>query len=200
MTATVAPDAPAGFRRAVTTLTRGHLREGVEIGELAAPARLAPWTHAVSVTLTHPLTGDEAATGRMVLLHDPDGVPAWEGTLRVVIFASCEVEGEMAQDSMLPQVAWSWLTEALAAAGADHVALGGTVTATSSTRFGDIAGPPRTDELEVRASWTAVGDDLSHHLSAFAAFLASAAGLPPEGVTPFRLTRNSSGLTGAHQK
>jgi hypothetical protein len=199
MTATVAPDAPAGFRRAIATLARGHLRDGIEIGELAAPARLAPWTHAVSVTLTHPYTGVESATGRMVLLHDPDGVAAWEGTLRVVIFASCEVEGEMAQDPMLPQVAWSWLTEALTSHDVDHVALGGTVTATSSTRFGDIAGPPRTDELEVRASWTALGDDLSHHLTAFAAFLASAAGLPPEGVTPFRVTRHPSGVTGFHE-
>lgn len=200
MTAMAPPDAPAGFRRAVASLTQGHLREGIEIAELAAPARLAPWTHAISVTLSHPFTGDEAATGRLVLLHDPDGVAAWDGTLRVVIFASCEVEGEMAQDPMLPQVAWSWLTEALAAADVDHVALGGTVTATSSTRFGDIAGPPRTDELEVRASWTAVGEDLSHHLTAFSAFLASAAGLPPEGVTPFRITRHPSGLTAAHER
>jgi hypothetical protein len=198
MAATVAPEAPAAFRRAVDTLSRGHVREGIEIGDLAAPTRLAPWTHAMSVTLTHPYTGNEAATGRVVLLHDPDGVAAWEGTLRLVIFASCEVEGEMAQDSMLPQVAWSWLTEALAAADVDYVALGGTVTGTSSTRFGDIAGPPRTDELEVRASWTAVGEDLSRHLTAFAAFLSAAAGLPPEGVTPFRIARHSSGLTAAH--
>jgi hypothetical protein len=199
MTATVAPDAPAGFRRAVATLTRGHVRDGVEIGELAAPARLAPWTHAISVTLHNSYTGVELASGRMVLLHDPDGVAAWEGTLRVVIFASCEVDGTMAVDQMLPQVAWSWLTDALAVHDVDHVALGGTVTATSSTRFGDIAGPPRTDELEVRASWTAVGNDLSRHLTAFSTFLASAAGLPPEGVTPFRVSRHSHGVTSVNE-
>ena len=183
MTATVAPDAPAGFRRAVATLTRGHVREGVEIGELAAPARLAPWTHAISVTLHNAHTGAELASGRVVLLHDPDGVAAWEGTLRVVIFASCEVDGTMATDQMLPQVAWSWLTEALAAHDVDHVALGGTVTTTASTRFGDIAGPQTSVTIELRASWTAEDADLAPHLLAFADLLCTAAGLPPEGVT-----------------
>ena len=49
----------------------------------------------------------------------------------------------IAQDPLLPEVAWSWLTESLEASGAGFHALGGTVTATSSTRFGDIAGPQR---------------------------------------------------------
>ncbi len=34
-------------------------------------------------------------------------------------------------------------------------ALGGTVTATTSVRYGDISGPPRAHQLELRASWTA---------------------------------------------
>ena len=37
--------------------------------------------------------------------------------------------------------------------------------------------------MEMRASWTADGIDLSSHVEAFAAVLANVAGLPPEGVT-----------------
>ncbi len=85
-------------------------------------------------------------------------------------------------DPLLPEVAWSWLTESLDASGAGYSALGGTVTATSSTRFGDIAGPQRADDLEMRASWTA-DERTDLHLQAFAGFCAVAAGLPPEGVT-----------------
>ena len=95
----------------------------------------------------------------MILLFDPDGVDAWGGSLRIVVFATCELDAEIAQDPLLPEVAWSWLTESLEACGAGYSALGGTVTATSSTRFGDIAGPQRADDLEMRASWTADEQD-----------------------------------------
>jgi hypothetical protein len=187
---------PAEFRRAVDRLDEARIRAEIEIGPLPAPARLAPWSHAISVTLHErtlhertlheggrdPATDAEAASGRMILLYDPEGVSAWGGNLRIVVFATCELERDIAVDPLLPDVAWSWLTEALEGSGASFDALGGTVTATSSTRFGDIAGPHRTDDLELRASWTASGNT-ALHLQAFAGFLASAAGLPPEGVT-----------------
>ncbi|SLA07171.1 outer membrane receptor protein [Mycobacteroides abscessus subsp. abscessus] len=63
-------------------------------------------------------------------------------------------------------------------------ALGGTVTSTTSVRYGDIAGPPRAHQLELRASWTApTADGLGGHLEAFCEVLSSAAGLPPVGIT-----------------
>ncbi len=173
---------PAEFRRAVSRLDAARTRREVELGALPAPARLAPWSHAVSVTLYSGGREDEAASGRLILLYDPDGVQTWGGTLRVVVFATCELDIEIAQDPLLPDVTWSWLTEALESNGAHFSALGGTVTATSSTRFGDIAGPARTDDVELRASWTA-DEHTDRHLQAFADFLAAAAGLPPEGVT-----------------
>jgi hypothetical protein len=124
----------------------------------------------------------ESASGRLILLHNPDGVDAWDGTLRIVIFVTAEVDDEIARDPLLPDVAWSWLTDCLELSGAAFTALGGTVTSTSSTRFGDIAGPGRTDDLELRASWTATDDQTGRHLAAFAELLAIASGLPPEGV------------------
>lgn len=181
--------APAGFRRAVAELTRPNLRSGTEIAELPAPTQLAPFTHAVSVTIVGS-DDEEAASGRLVLLHDPEGVDAWEGTFRIVVFGTCEIDTSMAADSLLPDVAWTWLTERLAAHGVEYLALGGTVTVTSSNRFGDIAGPPRVDELELRASWTATSPHVGVHLAAFADFLATSAGLPPEGIAAIREPRH----------
>lgn len=184
-TDTAALAAPAGFRRAVAELSHPQLRPGTEVAELPSPTQLAPYTYAVSVTLAGP-DDQEAASGRLVLLHDPEGVEAWEGTFRIVVFGTCEIDTSMAADALLPTVAWTWLTERLAARQVDFLALGGTVTITSSNRFGDIAGPPRIDELELRASWTAASPHVGVHLAAFADFLATAAGLPPEGVATIR--------------
>jgi len=182
MTGSMTAAGPAAFRRAVARLDVARLRTEIEVGPLPAPARLAPYSHAVSAAVYPRGAEEESASGRLVLLFDPDGVPAWDGELRIVAFATCELDAEIAQDPLLPEVAWTWLTESLDASGAGYHALGGTVTATSSTRFGDIAGPQRADDLEMRASWTAdANTDL--HLEAFAGFLAAAAGLPPEGVT-----------------
>src|SRR5207249_190111 len=127
--------------------------------------------------------GSEAATGRLVLLYDPDGAEAWDGVLRLVAFASAELEPEIAADPLLPEVGWSWLTGALAERGAKHVAAGGTVTQTTSTRFGDLHGPRTSVTFELRGSWTAQTPQIGPHLLAFADLLCTAAGLPPEGVT-----------------
>lgn len=182
---TAALAAPAGFRRAVAELSHPSLRAGAEVAELPSPTQLAPYSYAVSVTILGP-EDEEAASGRLVLLHDPEGVDAWEGAFRIVVFGTCEIDTSMAADALLPEVAWAWLTERLTAHEVDYLALGGTVTITSSNRFGDIAGPPRIDELELRASWTATSPHVGVHLAAFADFLATAAGLPPDGVATIR--------------
>lgn len=173
--------APAEFAAAVRSLGTAKPRSEVRVEEVRPPQKLAPWTHALALSVI--VGDDEPATGRLVLLHDPAGYEAWEGTLRLVGFVSAELDAEMAGDPLLPEVGWSWLLEALDAAGAEHRAAGGTVTQTSSTRFGDLAGPRRTCDLELRASWTPAGQDISAHLRAFADLLCTAAGLPPAGVT-----------------
>lgn len=174
-------EAPAVFLRAVRSLELARPRPEVEIERLRAPQRLAPWAHAIGARVL--AGGEEIATARLVLLHDPDGPEAWEGTLRVVVYLRAELEAELAGDPLLPAVGWSWLTEALHGAAARNTALGGTVTQTSSARFGDIAGPERTDDVELRASWTPLDEDLRAHCDAFCEMLATAAGLPPVGVS-----------------
>ena len=115
--------------------------------------------------------------------------PPTDSSVRVML---ARLDPEQVGDEMLPTVGWSWLTEALEQNGAAHVALGGTVTQTSSVRFGDIAGPRRDDDVELRASWTPVGGDgsgvdLRCHAEAFCTLVSTAAGLPPVGIA--QLTR-----------
>jgi hypothetical protein len=183
-----APAPPPEFQQAVASLRAVRPRPELVLSPLDAPPRLAPWTWAFSVetgTGADGASADEPDTsGRLILLHDPEGQDAWEGTFRLVCFVQARLEPEQLGDEMLPVVGWSWLTEALEQAGAEHVALGGTVTQTSSVRFGDIAGPRRDDDVELRASWTPLGADLSRHAEAFCALVSSAAGLPPVGALP----------------
>ncbi|MBG6137996.1 DUF3000 domain-containing protein [Longispora fulva] len=172
---------PDPFRRAVEGLRSVHPRAEILLEEITAPKRLAPYAFALGATvLRH---DDEVATGRLVLLHDPAGHEAWEGTLRLVTYVTADVEPEIAADQMLPEVSWSWLIDALSAAGAGHRAAGGTVTQTLSTRFGGLAGEPAAADVELRASWTPLDpDELGAHLEAWCVLLASTAGLPPPGV------------------
>jgi hypothetical protein len=173
---------PAIFRAAVASLTSTRVRREVRVEPLRPPQRLAPWSYAISADVRN-AGGDELATGRLVLLHDPDGVEAWDGVLRLVAFASAELDEQMGTDDLLPAVGWSWLIGALDERKAAYRAAGGTVTQTTSTRFGDLAGPSTAIALELRASWTAETADMAPHLCAFVDMLCLAAGLPPEGVT-----------------
>lgn len=179
---------PALFAEAVTALVAVRPRQEITFATLPAPQRLAPWTHAISAEVCPPGTGeDEAptATARLVLLYDPDGQQGWHGVLRLVVYVRAELDSELAGDPLLPEVGWSWLTEALQTSGAGFTALGGTVTQTSSVRFGEIAGPVHSHEIELRASWTPLDAGLTAHASAFCSLLATAAGLPPVGVSSF---------------
>jgi hypothetical protein len=168
---------PASFRRAVTALSAVELRPEVTLNELPAPQRLAPYAVALSATVTR--AGEELADGRLVVLHDPDGQAVWEGETRCVAYLQAPIDVEIASDPMLPSVGWSWLCDALALAGAEHRAAGGTVTRTTSERFGALSDHPAAADVEIRASWSPVGTDLGPHLVAFGELLCTAAGLPP---------------------
>lgn len=185
--------APVTFTRAVATLSAAAVRPEVRVESVRPPQRLAPWSHAIAAEVLAGLTGDTpATTGRLVLLHDPDGHEAWHGTLRLVAFATAELDDAMSIDPLLPEVGWSWLTGALAERDAAFTAAGGTVTHTLSSRFGDLSGPATTASIELRASWTALDSDLGPHLLAFTDVLAAAAGLPPEGIAVIGASRRRS--------
>jgi hypothetical protein len=186
---TLVPDPtapPAQFQQAVASLRAVRPRPELLFSALDAPPRLAPYTWAFSLEADAGRPGEDLdepdTSGRLILLHDPDGQAVWEGTFRLVCFVQARLEPEQLGDELLPVVGWSWLTESLGDRGAEYVALGGTVTQTRSVRFGDIAGPRRADDVELRASWTPVGTDMTRHAEAFCGLVAAAAGLPPVGA------------------
>ncbi len=165
-----------------------RVRREIELGPIRPPQRLAPFSYAIGAEVKHaetavvPEQSEGDAFGRLILLHDPDGSEAWDGTMRLVAYIQADLDPSEAIDQLLPEVAWSWLVEALDARAEHFTALGGTVTATTSVRYGDISGPPRAHQLELRASWTATTPDLATHVQAFCEVLEHVAGLPPVGV------------------
>lgn len=174
---------PADFSAALAALATVHPRPEIVVEHIPAPQRLAPWSHAIGLQVAAPDDPEEElASGRFIVLFDPDGHEAWQGTTRCVGFVSASTDSDMVDDSMFSEVAWSWLTDALADSGARHHSVGGTVTRTASTRFGSIAAPEHSVDVEIRASWTAEGTDLDRHLQAFLEVLGNAAGLPPAGI------------------
>lgn len=163
----------------------------IELGPIRPPQRLAPYSYAIGAEVRHAdneaseqaVYSEGDAFGRLILLYDPHGDEAWNGTLRLVAYVQADLDAALAADPLLPEVAWSWLVDALESRSEPLNALGGTVTATSSVRYGDIAGPPRAHQLELRASWTPTSVALRPHVEAFCEVLAYAAGLPPAGIT-----------------
>ncbi len=180
---------PSEFSAAVESMHDVNLRPEITLGTIRPPQRPAPYSHAIGLEVSK--GNDDAPTnrpdgdafGRLILLHSPEAEEAWEGSMRLVAYIQADMDDAVANDPLLPDVAWQWLNESLAEAGAGFTNLGGTVTSTASVRFGEIGGPPRAYQLEMRASWTADGIDLSSHVEAFSAVLALVAGLPPVGVT-----------------
>lgn len=189
---------PEEFRAAVAQMRAARLRPEIFCEEMPAPQRIAPFASALSADVS--VDGDDVGTGRIVLLHDPAGNDAWAGTFRCVAYARAEIDPEMANDPLLGEVGWTWLSEALAAHGAGYVAPSGTVTKVASESFGSMSEEGATAQLEIRASWTPVAEpgqpvDLGPHVEAWAELLCTASGLPPvpEGVAPLPSRRGQRG-------
>jgi hypothetical protein len=187
-----APATPEEFLAAVDRMHAARLRPEIFCEEMPAPQRIAPFASALSADVT--VEDEDVGTGRIVLLHDPAGNDAWGGTFRCVAYARAEIDPEMANDPLLGEVGWSWLTEALDAHGADYGAPSGTVTKVSSESFGSMAEEEATAQLEIRASWTPQGD-IADHVEAWGELLCTASGLPPvpEGVAPLPSRRGQRG-------
>jgi hypothetical protein len=185
---TADPDVPPEFVQALHELKDERLRAEVRLTEIPAPARLAPYAVALTADIRATAGGlpelEEPASGRFVLLHDPAGQEAWEGTSRIVTLVRACLDPEAGGDPLLCEAAWSWVEEALAWSGATHHALGGTVTRVMSQSFSGLAERPGEVEVEIRASWSPQGP-MGPHLAAWSMIICTAGGLPPlpDGVT-----------------
>ncbi|HEX4361340.1 MAG TPA: DUF3000 domain-containing protein [Pseudonocardia sp.] len=177
---------PPIFRQAVDALQAVQPRSELRLVDIDPPRRLAPHSFAMGVELAEDDEDDDDAvdvTGRLVLLHDPEARDAWAGTFRIVCYLRAPLDVEQADDPLLLAVGWSWLTDALETCRAGYAALGGTVTRTCSARFGDIPGPTRADDVELRASWTPSDTEFGRHAEAFYRLVTHAIGLPEVGVS-----------------
>lgn len=194
------------FGTALEQVRAVSLRSEFVLDETPAPARLAP--HAVAL-VAEPAEGvDVPASGRFVLLHDPDGVDEWHGEFRCVIFARFDMDPEVGGDPLLPDVAWSWLVDALHHVPVVESSLGGTVTCSAGASFGSLADRPPDTVVELRASWTPAGTTdgppeaaIGQHVLAWGDLLALGAGLAPRtpdvaDVATRRRHRNGSPTAG----
>jgi Protein of unknown function (DUF3000) len=186
---TAQSSSPPLFGAALTAIAEVSLRPEIELEPLPAPRRLASFGHAVAAAVLDP-GGEELGDGRFVVLFEPAGHEEWLGVFRFVTLIQAELEPEIADDPLLSEVAWSWLTESLAQHGAEWVALGGTVSRCASQSFGELVQRPPVTTVELRASWTPatpsggwtpdrVRDCFGDHFSAWGDLLSTAAGLPP---------------------
>lgn len=178
------------FHAVVDQIKQLKTRSEITITEIPAPQRLAPFAYAISADL---LDGEaDVATGRFVLLHDPNGQETWEGSFRCVTFVRSTLETEMEADPLLPDVGWSWFVDALTISQADYVAPSGTVTRVMSASYGQLSPQDESSEIEVRASWTPTDPkQLIKHVNAWLELMSSAAGLAPlpDGVDPLPARR-----------
>jgi hypothetical protein len=172
------------WQSALDSLQDPYLRPEFTLEEVPAPQRLAPNSIALAVEAVDS-DDEELAVGRFIVLHDPDGQDTWDGTFRVVSFVRAPIESDVVTDDLFDEVAWSWLTDALADAGAQFHNASGTVTRTVSRSFAGLEDRSTETDLEIRASWSPDTEDLSQHMQAWLALVEKSSGLTPlpEGVT-----------------
>ena len=188
--------APQEFLDALASADEASLRSELRVFETAAPEGLAPFQRAwaADVEPQHASSDNEYGTGRLVFLFDPSAPEAWESTYRMVVFAQAPIEPLMGQDEFLPNVAWSWLIDALDSSGASYFHAAGTTTSVVSTGFGEMESEGSGAQVEVRASWSPTTHDIGPHLEAWSEFVCMLAGFPPthEGVAMLPPSRATS--------
>jgi hypothetical protein len=175
---------PAEFVAARDALREASMRDELVVTEIPAPAQLAP--HAVAFAADvrpsrHGIDSD-LGTGRFILLYDPAEPEAWGGPYRVVCFAQAPLETEIGLDPFLADVAWSWLVDSLDGFGARYTSASGTATKILSSGFGELAEHGDGAQIELRASWSPIGGDMTAHVEGWGELLCLLAGLPPHGT------------------
>lgn len=173
---------PAEFVTALESLKGQTFRPEMHVNQIPPPTRIAPWGVALQAEMnTSPDLDPDFYRGdaKFVVLHDPAGQLAWEGTFRIVVYGRAPMDAAMGDDPLLGAVAWSWLTDGLAARRASFHNLNGTVTRVFNETFGDMYLDSARIDLEVRASWTPETEHLTAHLLAWADFASQLAGLGP---------------------
>lgn len=180
----------AAFEGAAAQLRSARFRSELQVREIPAPDRIAPRSIAFSAGVVQGSTqpeddqGDSPyGAGRLILLDDPASADDWGGPFRIVCFAQAPLEMEIGIDPFIADVAWSWLVDALDSRGAEYTFASGTATKTLSSGFGTLEDQGDAAQIEIRASWTPLGENFALHAEAWSELLCLLAGLPHhEGI------------------
>jgi hypothetical protein len=190
------PAAPGSFEQATEAVRAISFRDDLTVREIPAPQGLAPNALAIAGDVRSAPDDTESpyGTGRLVLLHDPEEPAPWNGPWRIVCFAQAPLEPEIGVDPLLADVAWTWLTDALASRRAGFHSASGTATKTLSKGFGSLAAEGDGAQIELRASWSPEGA-IAPHVEAWAELVCMLAGLPPgsEGIAMLGSHRSPRG-------
>ena len=183
------PSSPGLFGPVLEQLALAEVRSELSLEQIPAPKNLAEDAIAFTADMTTATKGEhtDLGTGRFVLLHQPTTQDQWGGNFRIIAFAKSPLETFIGADEMISEVAWSWLTDALANRGATVSHTAGTATRVISTGFGSLSGQSDHAELELRASWTPI-DNFHHHLEAWQDLICMMSGFPllPANTTALR--------------
>ena len=79
-------------------MNAAKVRAEIELGPIRPPQRLAPYSYALGAEVRRPESdvvpesSDGDAFGRLILLHDPEGAEAWDGTMRLVAYLQADLD------------------------------------------------------------------------------------------------------------
>lgn len=197
MPASPAPTPQQVFDALIATVDAAVLRPELEVRAIPAPSGLATFAHALAADVNPARHADDSdlGTGRLIVLFDPSAPEGWNGSVRIVCFAQAPLEVDIGLDPFVADVTWAWLVDALETRGARYTAASGTATKVLSTGYGELAAQGSGAQLELRASWTPLDDDLSAHIEGWSELLCMIAGYPPtpEGVAVLPTRRSPRG-------
>jgi hypothetical protein len=167
---------PQEFIDALLSLRDVNAHQDIELEEVPAPRKIAPYAAALRAFTIAEDDEIPIATGRFVVLYDPDEQPGWNSRFRIIIHVRSQMDAEMGTDPLLGEVVWSWAHDALDDAGANARDMNGTVTRELSETFGGLTLDRSDVEIEMRASWSPATNDLGPHLEAWLNLIAQTAG------------------------
>ena len=172
---------PEAFKLALESIKSVSFRDELTVRQIDSPSGVAPYSYALAadVLIAEHEHESQHGTGRFILLYDPEEPESWGGPFRVVAFAQAPLEAEIGLDPFLANVAWSWLTDALAIREADYFNASGTATRILSTGFGELADSGEGAQIELRASWSPASPQMGEQAEAWGELLCMLAGLPP---------------------
>ncbi len=175
------------FSSMLSGIAEVSVRDEITLNQIPSPKGIAPEAIAISAEINHEQNSDHGIS-RLVFCRDPDQPEGWMSEFRIIGYAKSPIEIDMAKDDYSAALAWEWLKENLANAGAGFAQEAGTTTTVVSTGHGSLITQPQHGELEIRASWAPTTENLAAHLNGWVELLAMISGLPPKDSKIVRIS------------